>query len=609
MQNKTQQKSYSFYNDPSINLIAQENWKADYSLKVIIKERIAIIANKYWEQELIVNINKTNQPKFGNYSSNVALVLAKKTNIAPLILAGKILLDLKADPYLKKICSKIEVAGRGFINFFINNESYLLELKRIINLNDKYGQNKCLSGKRIVFEYAHPNPFKAFHIGHLRNIILGESLIRLLENSGAEVIRVNYQGDVGMHIAKCLWAFKKISEKDYPVDITQKVKLIAECYAKGAKAFEEPIVQEEIKKINKSIYTKDDESINKLWELGKKWSLDKFELIYGRLDSTFQKQYMESEMLDLCHKFITEAQEKKILIESQGAIVFDGEPYGLETRVFLNSEGLPTYEGKELGLAYKEFTDWGKIDLCIHNVAVEQISFFKVTFKVQALLNKEMYKGRQYHNVYEFVGLKSGKMSSRKGNIVLGEDILDQAKTKIKQIISHKEDIGVEDLGVVPEIVGVGSIKYSFLNISSKSYLAFDLDKSISFEGDSGPYIQYTFARANKIISKAKEENLITDSEASIPQIDLTEKELDVLHQLEQFEEVLIETTKNLAPNLLCTYLFVLAQKYNSFYKDIPILSEENIQLKMFRLELSTAVCDILKRGLHLLGIKTVNTM
>ena len=609
MQTKATQKNIAFYNDPSINLIPPQKWETNYSLKSLIKQRLEEIAKKYSKNEIQILINKPNQAKFGDYSCNIALVIARDTKEDPLDLANKIIVDLKQDPYLKKVCSNIEAAGSGFINFFINQETYLLELKKILNLKENYGQNKSLTGKRILFEYAHPNPFKAFHIGHLRNIILGESLIRLLENCGAEVIRVNYQGDVGMHIAKCLWAFKQIDPKDYPGDVTKRVELIARCYAKGATAYEDPIKQREIKDINKLIYSKEDNKINALWELGKKWSLEKFHEIYTRVYSTFVREYMESETLDFTKQEIEKAQEKGILVKSQGAWIFSGDEYGINTRVYLTSEGQPTYEGKQLGLVVPmEFKDHGKIDLLIFNVAVEQIDYFKSTIKVIELLNPE-YKGKQYHNAYEFVGLKSGKMSSRTGKVVLGEDIIDQAKLKIKDIISSRKESQKNNLETISEIVGVGAIKFSFLNISPKSYLAFDLEKSIRIEGDSGPYIQYTYARANKIVTKAHEENLTIDPERPESKILLKEVELEILRSLEQFDEVVLEAAKNLSPNLLCTYLFSLAQKYNSFYKDTPILSEEIIQTKMFRIELSKAVSDLVKRGLYLLGIKTVDSM
>jgi arginyl-tRNA synthetase len=594
-------KKISFYNDPEINLVTPEKWDAAKELQEALKQELVTASGSTCELE------RPKDNNFGDYSANVAMILAKQQGRAPKEVAAEIVTKLKQSAKFNELISDVSVAGPGFINLTVNKPILFKELTGIVAAKEDFGKTNILRGKRIMFEYAHPNPFKAFHIGHLRNIILGESLIRLLEEQGAEVIRTNYQGDVGMHIAKCLWAFRKTDPKDYPADITARVQLLAKAYAAGAKVFENETEQSEIKEINRKIYSREDEEINKLWELGKQWSLDKFHQLYTRVNSTFVREYMESEVLELCHEYITEALEKGILEKSQGAVVFKGAQYGLDTRVFLNSQGLPTYEGKELGLAHLEFSDYGRIDLCIHNVAVEQISFFKVTFKVEALLDPEKYAGRQYHNAYEFVGLKSGKMSSRTGNVVLGEDILNEAVTMITKILQTREGFSDEQIKNTAEAIGVGAIKYSFLDISPKSYLAFDLDKSISFEGDSGPYLQYTFARANKIISDAGDWQSVNDADLS--KLELNSEELQVLRTLLFYRESVVEAAKHLAPNLLCSYLFTLASAFNLFYKKHTILKESDAARRNFRIMLSVAVSSAMKYGLDLLGIKTVTEM
>ena len=354
------------------------------------------------------------------------------------------------------------------------------------------------------------------------------------------------------------------------------------------------------------IYTKEDEHINRLWELGKKWSLDKFHEIYERVYSKFEREFFESETLTKSSSLIEQALEKGILEKSQGAIVFNGEPYGLDTRVFLNSRGLPTYEGKELGLAQMQFSEYGDIDLCIHNVAVEQISFFKVTFKVESLLDPEKYKGRQYHNAYEFVGLKSGKMSSRTGNVVLGEDILNEANSMITEILKQRENFSEEKIKDTAEVIGVGAVKYSFLNINPGSYLAFDLEKSVNFEGNSGPYLQYTYARSHKIVRDSQGYRPLKFNEAM--KIALSDEELKILHKLHHFKATLIESAKHLSPNLLTSYLFELAQLFNQMYKKHLILKAEE-PVRSMRIMMSDCVSQIMETGLYLLGIKVVKEM
>jgi arginyl-tRNA synthetase len=596
MAENTNQK-VAFYKDKTINLVAESSWDESKLISPILKKDLARIL----EVELdVVEIEKPKDTSYGDYSSNVALRIAKDLGKTPRDYASEAITKLNTDSELLQYVEKIEMAGPGFINFSLKKDFVLKAFVDLFSAGDLKATNSILKGKRIMFEYAHPNPFKAFHIGHLRNIILGESLIRILESCGAEIIRTNYQGDVGMHIAKCLWAFRQVAESDYPSGTTERVALIAKCYTDGAKAFEDEKLKEDIKAINKSIYTKEDQQINKLWELGKQWSLDKFHELYKRVDSTFVREYMESETLENSKTYVAEAKAKGILEESQGALIFSGVKYGLEPHVFLNSQGLPTYEGKELGLAYMEFHDYGNIDLCIHNVAVEQISFFKATFKVEALLNPDVYQGKQYHNAYEFVGLKSGKMSSRTGNVVLGEDIINEAVSKIRTIVDTREGLAEEQKAKIAEIVGVGAIKYSFLNINPGSYLAFDLEKSLAFDGNSGPYLQYTYARANKIVKDSKVD---VGSLALADFENLNDVELKLIKKILEFKDIVIEAGKNLAPNLIATYLFELAQMFNGYYKGTPILGNNG------RIGITAKTSEVISQGLKLMGIKVNETM
>ncbi len=566
------------------------------------------------------SLEKPRDQAYGDLSTNVAMQIVKKVNekaevkMSPLKIAEKIkdAVSKKLAEGDSNIAADVTVVAPGFINFKLDESVFSGVLEEVLEKGDKFGAGEELKGKKIMVEFAHPNPFKSFHIGHLRNIILGESLVRLIESQGAEVIRVNYQGDVGMHIAKCIWAFRAISPDLYPVTADEKVKLLGESYTKGAAAYEESeLAKLEIREINKKIYSREDEEINKLWKIGRRWSLEKFHEIYKRVDSTFHREYMETEVMELGVKKVAEAKEKGVLKESEGAIIFDGKGYGLDTRVFLNREGLPTYEGKELGLAFMEFTDFGEIDLCIHNVAVEQISFFKVTFKVQELLNPGLFKGKQYHNAYEFVGLKSGKMSSRRGNVVLGNDILNEARDKIK-----KERVVSEEIA---EKVGLAAVKYSFLRVSPKTYLAFSMEESLNFEGDSGPYILYTYARAMSVINK-KAASSWQQSEGSKKQVDgknskleirieKAHEELEVLKKISEFPEVVKKAATDYAPNYVCAYVYELCQKFNHFYNSISILNGEDDNTKYFRVALTRATAQVIKNALRLLGINTVEKM
>ena len=505
-------------------------------------------------------------------------------------------------------------AAGPYLNFFLDQKNLIKNvIGEIAKEKNRYGENKFLRGKKIMVEFAHPNPFKSFHIGHLRNIFLGESIVRLLEAQGAKVIRTNYQGDVGMHIAKCLWSFQKIEPQNYPAATDEKVALLGKCYAEGAQAFENnPEAQAEIKEINKKIYSGDDQKIKALWELGKKWSLEKFQEIYARVYSRFDREYMESEMIAACLKYIAQAKAKGILEESEGAVVFKGEKYGLETRVFLNSDGLPTYEGKELALAYREFSDFGKLDLCVHNVGVEQKSFFAATFKVEELLDEKKFKNKQYHNAYELVGLQKGKMSSRLGNVVLGNDILNEANVEIKKIISAKDNSLSEDK---IEKIAVAAVKFAFLKISAFKYLAFDLAESVNFSGNSGPYLLYTFARIQSIFRKKSPLKRGVASFASrgvlngIGEKLSEEKEIALIKKLAVYPEIVELAGKIYDPAELAKYLFELTKLFNDYYHAVPILQAADEETKNARLALLNSVAQVIKNGLGLLGIETVEEM
>lgn len=544
--------------------------------------------------------------EYGDFSTNIALRLEKAYKKP----ASAIAADLceKLSKMKHKDIVRIEVVEPGYINFYFDNTVYERELKRILTEKENFGTNTQLDKKRIMVEYGHPNPFKVMHIGHLRNFCIGESLTRLLEGAGAEVIRTNYQGDVGMHVAKTVWAIqKKIKNSELRIenmeerDVDEKVDFLGKSYADGATAYEKDEgTKKEIQAINAALYNRTDEEVEKIWQFGVRWSLAKFHEMYSRLGTHFDREYMESETLSLAYEKVNEALQKGILKKSSGAVIFNGAPFKLDTRVFLNSQGFLTYEGKELGLAYMEFLDFGKLDKCIHNVAVEQVSFFAVTFKVEELLDSTIFKGKQYHNAYEFVGLKKGKMSSRTGKIVTAQSILDEAYEKIRAIVGeNKMSLSEKDI----DRIAVGAVKYSYLKMSPFKYLAFDLDESLSFKGDSGPYLQYTYARARSVLKKFRIKNLELKIEHESSLSDLNKHETALLRHLMKFPNTVLRSMHEYSPHYIATYLNDCAQLFNTFYTLCPIRESP------LRLDITEATSYVMKNGLYLLGIETLERM
>lgn len=565
---------------------------------------------------------------FGDYSTNVAMVIFSKKKqkfSSPRELASEICQRLIAEKpeYIKKI----EIAGPGFINFTLSEQYLLTELKKVLNLEQGFGKNDKLKGKKLMVEFAHPNTLKQFHIGHFRNICLGESLVRILEANGAYVVRTNYQGDVGLHVAKALWGAKKLGLPRDNAQLKKKAEFLGRAYSEGNRAYEsEEKAKKEIMNLNKKIYL-GDARVRPLWEKTRKWSLDYFDLIYKRVYTRYDRLYFESEVADPGKKKALEALAKGILKKSKGAVVFDGEPYGLHTRVFLTKENLPTYEGKELGLAALEFSEFGKIDKCIHVVGPEQKSFFEVTFKVEEFLEPEKYKGKQKHFVYGYVQLKKGKMSSRLGNVVTGEWLLDEAKKRVIGIMEGS-DISRDSRYEVAEIVAVGAVKYSMLKVSPIKDIMFDFDESVNLEGDSGPYIQYTFARAKSVLGRAEQQGQslqsILDLEGSVKlqnkDCPCNDEEKNVLRWLVRYPEVVRQAGEEYAPHVICTYLYELSSRFNGFYNKHSILQMQSgspkpkaqnskEETKNFRLALTQAVAQVLENGLGLLGIKAPEKM
>ena len=546
--------------------------------------------------------------EFGDLSTNIALVLAKKLKKNPRDLAKLIVNELKNNLTIQQF-SNLAIAGPGFINFTFNKDFFIKELLKVLKEKNKYGHSTSLKNKKIMVEYAHPNTHKSFHIGHLRNITNGEALARVLESQTAKIVRANYQGDVGLHIAKCLWSICKICKsRGYvnPRDLHGKIEFLSKAYVKGNKAFEEDKqAKKEILKINKKIYDKSDKKINKLWQETRQWSLDYFSRIYKRVYTHFDRLYFESETALAGKEIVLKALKKGIFKRSKGAIIFPGKKQGLHDRVFITKEGNPTYEAKDMELCRLQFSEYNP-DLIIHNVGPEQASFFKVVFEAQAQVFPKT-RGRKYHHISGWVRLKKGKMASRLGNVVLGEWLLDEAKKRLKKAFPKVDDKTAEQ-------IAVAAVKYSFLKVGASKDLVFDFKESISLSGNSGPYLQYTYARCQSVLTRSR--SVLKNPDPGAGKYQANKEELVILRHLYKFPEVVEQAAKEYSPNIICNFLYELAQKYNGFYNKHRILltpgvdkETPGVEANNFRLALTAATAQIIKNGLYLLAIKTPKKM
>jgi arginyl-tRNA synthetase len=530
-------------------------------------------------------------PDHGDFSTNVALINAKKFGANPVELAQKIVDEMKKSK--PDFIKSINIAGAGFINFFIKDEIFAREVIDIANNND---EKNGPSSRTVMVEYTDPNPFKELHIGHLMSNAIGESISRLIESDGTKVVRANWQGDVGPHVAKTLWGVMHTYHDD---SLLHQASFWGKAYALGDKAYEsDESAKKEIDEINKKIYDKSDPVINELYEKGRKYSLEAFENVYKRLGTKFDNYFFESIEGRNGEVIVREHIKDGTFEESEGAIVFKGENHGLHTRVFITSHGLPTYETKELGLNTEKFKLYPDLSQSIIITANEQNDYFRVLLKVFSIIVPSIAE-KTKHMSHGLMRFASGKMSSRKGNVITAESLIDEIKSVVKDKMVENNKIDSDD---VADQVAIAAIKYSILRTSIGSDIIFDSAKSISFEGDSGPYLQYSAVRAGAVLEKGKSEGLEPGSKNIPESVTLVEK------LISRFDDVLDRARGEYAPQLLATYLINLAGAFNSFYNAQQIIDAKD-PLSPYRLTLTKAFRETMKKGLWLLGIKIPEKM
>lgn len=594
-----------------------------------IKQQIKSVLRELSIQAKEVHLEHPAVEEHGDYSSNVALATFEKAKgrrlkdegkfKSPRKFAEMIAQELQKDIELKKIVEKIDVAGPGFINFHLMPSALISPLSEIQKQGNQFGSGSMIQDKKVMVEFTDPNPFKEFHIGHLFSNTVGESLCRLLESQGANVKRVNYQGDVGLHVAKALWGVMKMKSQ-LPKDaesFSAKAKFMGEAYAMGATAYEEDEkAKAEIIDINKKVYEKDSDTM-KLYKKGRQWSLDYFETIYHRLGTAFDFYYFESVAGEVGLGLVKENLKKGIFKESDGATVFPGEEFGLHTRVFINSLGLPTYEAKELGLAPTKYKDF-PYDESIIVTGNEINEYFRVLLAALKQVSPDL-GNKTRHLSHGMVRVPTGKMSSRKGNVLTGEWLLDEAKRLIlERMATSEHPIPSNERDDNADKIAVGAVKYALLKSGIGQNVVFDFDKSVAIDGNSGPYIQYTYARTKSVLAKAPK------LKGQIDTYSPNSEELAILRWIYRFPEVVMEAARAYSPNLVCTFLHELSQRYNTFYNKHSILrpqdeiksqklkvksegSEDSI--REFRLTLTAVVGQVLKNGLYLLGIQAPEKM
>lgn len=554
------------------------------TIRETLKERIATAAGVAPEA---VPLEHPADFSHGDYATPIALSVAKKKGTNPRELAENIAEDLAAQKPAE--VESVTTAGPGFINITLTDTFFTEQTKTIVDAPDAWGRAQAWKGKRVLVEYTQPNPFKEFHIGHLMSNAVGETLSRLIEFSGAEVKRANYQGDVGLHVAKALWGVKQFGGS--PDDVA----LLGKAYAAGAKAYgDDEAAREAILDINRKLYARSDSELNELYDAGRQASLAHFEEIYKKLGTDFDYYFFESEAAPRGMEIVR--AHPGVFEESDGAIVYRGEQDGLHTRVFITSEGLPTYEVKELGLLALKGERWD-FDMNLTITATEQDAYFQVVEKAMEKALPELAP-KMHHLSHGMLRLPSGKMSSRTGEVITGESLLADLEAAVRE--RQKEGAREGDASVITD-VAVAAIKYAILKQAIGHDVIFERERALSLEGDSGPYLQYTYARTRAILEKAGETGVVPNAEGARPSVN------DVERLLYRFPEVVERAADEYAPQLVAAYLTELASAFNTWYGAVRIVDDS--AEAPYKVALTHAVGVTLKNGLWTLGIRAPERM
>ena len=527
--------------------------------------------------------------RMGDFSTNIAMVLAKVRGKNPRELAAEMAERLKLDKELAEIVvtEKIEVAGPGFINLWLKNE-VLVEMLS----GDLKGRNDGMNGKRVLIDFSAPNIAKRFSVGHLRSTIIGQALENLYQASGARVISDNHLGDWGTQFGMIIAGVEEEKLKVSEMSVSE----LEELYVRFNKRVAE---KPELKEMAREAFArleKGEPEARAIWQQAVEVSMREFEKIYQKLGVTFDYQYGESAYEEIMPGVIQQAVETGVGVAGEGgAIIVKFEKDGVEfmsPAMLQKSNGTTTYLTRDLATIKKRLMDPElKSDLIIYEVGAEQTLHFRQLFEIAKRMWPETQKISFKHVAHGLMTLPEGKMSTRKGNTIKLEDLMNRAEDEAKAMVKSE--------GIDFERMGLNAIKYNELKRSPESNYVFRWEEALSMEGNSAPYINYAYVRASKVVKAAQVEN---------GEMSFAGEEIDLARLLCKFAdgEVVMESARSYAPQLLAGYLFEVAKKFNAFYDHNRVLGDEQ---EKPRLKLCAAVMSTLREGMSLLGVELVDKM
>lgn len=565
----------------------------------ILQDAISLALDKL-EAKVEFKVERPNDDAHGDYSTNSALVVGASMGRGTRDIAEQLVGILKEDNSLDEVVESVEAVGPGFINFKLTDKYLVDEFLKVSNLGSEYGVNDLHKDRLAIVEYSSPNIAKPFTVGHLRSTVIGDSVANLLEANGWKVLRDNHLGDWGTQFGKQIVAIKKWGNVDEIEKSDNPVKELVKLYVKfheEAESDESLIDQgrEWFKKLEDG-----NEEARELWKKCIDWSWKEFSRIYEMLNVKHSEEfdggrglgesYFEDKMPNVIK--ILEAHDWYKEGEGGAKLVFFADDK-FPPAMILKKDGATLYHTRDLATDKHRLDEYNP-DLIINEVGAEQTLYFQQLFEIERMLGW-FQPDQRHHLSHGLIRFKEGKMSTRKGNVVWLEEVLNEAVERAKNIDDKRE---IDD--ELARKIAIGAIKWNDLKGDPKRSIVFDWDEVLNMKGDSGPYVQYTYARARSVLRKSS-------SEQDAPRVDdLTAHERAVITWIMRYPEIVISAGEKFAPNMVANYLFELSQRFNSFYNREKIIGSDR---EAVRIAMCRVVSTVIKNGLEILGIEAPEVM
>ncbi|APQ17982.1 arginine--tRNA ligase [Maribacter hydrothermalis] len=592
------------------------------NIQEVLSDKVKEAVNSIFDKELP---NVEFQPTRKDFEGDITIVVFPMLRV---VKGNPVQIGEQIGAYLQEHVDA--VAGfnviKGFLNIAINDGFYL-DFFNSITATENYGYVKE-STDAVMVEYSSPNTNKPLHLGHIRNNLLGYSVAKILKASGKKVYKTQIINDRGIHICKSMVAWQKFGNGETPESTGLKGdKLVGNYYVAFDKAYKEEITElvasgKEQKVAEKEApilleaqemllkWESGDEETVALWKTMNDWVYQGFEVTYKNLGVDFDTLYYESDTYLLGKDVVAEGLKKGVFFKKEdGSVWIDLTDDGLDEKIVLRSDGTAVYMTQDIGTAIQRVKDHPDVNGMVYTVGNEQDYHFKVLFLILQKLGFSWSK-KLHHLSYGMVDLPSGKMKSREGTVVDADDLMadmTQTAANISKELGKLEDYDEKEKQALYQMIGLGALKYYILKVDPKKRILFDPEESVDFQGNTGPFIQYTYARIQSILRKAESMGIDISKDAKVTELHAKEKEL--IKQLQLFPETIQLAADNYSPALIANYTYDLVKEFNSFYQQVSILGESDDEKKVLRVQLSKKVAEVIQDAFKLLGVEVPERM